>query len=329
MSTPSLSVIMPNYNHSRYLPEAIPGIAGQSRAPDQFLILDDASTDDSVRVIEPFLEQFPFLRLIRHEQNRGVAAACARLFAEARGDYLYAGAADDIRLPGFFERAMAMAQRFPQAGLIFGAVGIVDDAGRPVGKVEASRWREPLYADPRRFLDEYLLAEPPLHSATAAAIYRRDALEEVGAFRPELGSFADTFAMRAVGLKHGVCYLPDEVVQFRRLPGSFSQQSTAQPRRLLDLAARAEHLMKSPQYRDRFPADYVRRWSRACRWQILWNDFLGPEWGGPRRPSFLVRNVRRLARILRPWPLLCYRGDLSCYEQSAAQASSNAPSVPG
>ncbi len=85
MSTPALSVVMPNYNHSRYLADAVTGIAGQSRPPDEFLILDDASTDDSLQVIEPFLNRFPFIRLIRHERNCGGTAACARLFAEARG----------------------------------------------------------------------------------------------------------------------------------------------------------------------------------------------------------------------------------------------------
>lgn len=315
MNNCTLSVLMPNYNHSRYLPDAITAIATQLRAADEFLILDDASTDDSVLIVESFVKQFSFLRLVRHEQNRGVAAACERLFAEARGDYVYPAAADDIRLPGFFERAMQMAERFPQAGLIFGSMGMVDDAGRPLAVVGARHWREPLYAEPTRFLDEYLLAEPPLHSPCAATIYRRDALVEVGAYRPELGSFADTFAFRAIGLKYGVCYVPDEVVQFRRVPGSFSQQSNAQPKRLLDLLGRAEFLMKSAEFSDRFPAAYVQHWSRASRWQVIWNDFLGPESGGERRPSFVVRNFRRLARLLRPWPLLCYRGDVSCYEE--------------
>lgn len=316
MSTPTLSVVMPNYNHARYLADAIPAIANQLRAGDEFLILDDASTDDSLRVIEPFLSRHPSIRLIRHERNRGVVAAHDRLFAEARGDYVYAGAADDIRLSGFFERAMQMAERFPQAGLIFGDMGMIDDAGRRLGSMRASGWREPLYAEPRRFLEEYLLVELPLHSQSGGTIYRRDALLEVGGYREELGWFADTFALRAIGLKYGVCYLAAEVMQFRRLPESFSQQTAAQPRRMLDGLARAAFLMKSPEFRDRFPPDYVAQWERKCRWQVIWEDLLGPEAAGGRRPSFLVRNFRRLPRILRAAPLLWYRGDLSCYDKT-------------
>jgi glycosyltransferase involved in cell wall biosynthesis len=300
---------MPNYNHARYLAAAITGIATQSQPPQEFLILDDASTDDSVQVIEPFLARFPCLRLIRHERNRGVIAAHERLFAEARGDLLFATAADDVRLPGFFARVMQMAEQWPQAGLFFGAVGMIDEAGRRLGRIDVGRWPTPLYAEPQQFLREYLMVEAPAHSPCSGTIYRRAALAEVGGYRAELGSWSDTFAFRAIGLKYGACYLAEEVAQFRKLSGSYSQQSGRQPRAMLDVIARAERLMKSGEFRDRFPADYVRRWCRAYRRQVILGYFLGPELVADSRPSFLVRNLRRLPRLIPALSLLAYRGD--------------------
>lgn len=311
MRAPTLSVLMPNYNHGRYLAEAITGIATQSRPPDEFLILDDASTDNSLEIVAPFLARFPFLRLIRHDRNQGVIAASQRLFAEARGDYVFAVAADDIRLPGFFEQAMAMVERFPQAGLVFGMLRRIDQEGRHLELAGALRWREALYADPPRFLREYLLVQPPFQAPCAATIYRRDAIQEVGGYRAALGSWADMFAFRAVGLKYGVCYVPVEAVQFRVLAGSFSQTCNAQPRKVLDQIARATAFMKSPDLRDRFPADYARQWRRAMRWRVIWDYFLGPEAPGQPRPSFLVRNLRRLPRVPATLFLCLYRGRAS------------------
>jgi glycosyltransferase involved in cell wall biosynthesis len=311
MSGCTLSAVMPNYNHSRYLVEAILGIATQSRPPDEFLVLDDASTDDSLRVIEPFLDRFPFMRLIRLDHNGGVLAAIERLVAEARGDYLFAAAADDLRMPGFFERAMAMAERYPQAGLVCGGVSLIDEADRDLGYFGVRRWTEPLYADPRRFLQEYLLAEVPSHSLSSATIYRRDAFREAGGYRAELGSWADSFAIRVIGLRHGICYLPMEATRVRMLGGSFSHQTAAQPRRLLDIIARAERLMRSEEFRDLFPAGYVRHWTRSYRYRIVRDFFLGPEPPGGRRHPFLIRNFRRLPRVLPALALWCYRGDLS------------------
>jgi len=319
MSGYTLSAVMPNYNHGRYLAEAILGIAAQSRPPDEFLILDDASTDDSVRVIESFLGRFPFIRLIRHKRNRGVIAAVERLLAEARGDYFFSAAADDIRMPGFFERAMAMAEQHPQAGLICGSVSLIDEADRHLGLFGARQWSEPLYADPQRFLQEYLMREVPSHSLSSGTIYRTDALREVGGHRPELGSWTDTFALRAIGLRYGICYLACEVARVRMLAASYSNQTVAQPRKLLDIIARAEYLMKSPEFCDRFPADYVRHWSRSYRYRVVRDFFLGQEPAGARRPPFLIRNIRRLPRLLPALRLWWYRGDVSCYHRTGGR----------
>ena len=103
MSGPTLSVILPNYNHARYLSEAIEAIASQSHAADEFLILDDASTDNSLEIIEKFQKRYSQIRVLRHEQNRGVLEANRRLFEEARGDYVFAAAADDIFQQGHVE----------------------------------------------------------------------------------------------------------------------------------------------------------------------------------------------------------------------------------
>jgi hypothetical protein len=144
-------------------------------------------------------------------------------------------------------------------------------------------------------------------------MYRRDALMEVGGYREELGSWSDTFAVRAIGLKYGACYLPDEVARFRRLEGSYSQQAGAHPRAMLDIIARAAYLMKSEEFRDRFPAAYVREWRRAFRRQVIREYYLGSTPGSRPRPSRLARLVRGLPRLFPTLFLCCYSGDLSCY----------------
>ncbi len=313
MSGPTLSVVLPNYNHARYLPEAIEGIATQSRAPDEFLILDDGSTDNSLEVIEKAQERFPQIRVIRHEQNRGVIEANRRLFEEAQGDYVFAAAADDIRLSGFFETAMNQVEHHPQAGLVFGRVGMEYEDGRHAGLIDVRRWETPVYADPKRFLDEYLEVELASHSSCSGTIYRADAFKEMGCYRPELGFWCDTFAFRAVGLKYGVCHIPQEVVRFRKSVGSFSHAAIAQPRKQLDMIARAAELMQSPKFREIFPADHVRRWSREYRRLVVWNDFLGDDRDEGPRPGFLVRNLRRLPRIPLALSLAFYRPTSDCY----------------
>jgi glycosyltransferase involved in cell wall biosynthesis len=64
-----LSLVLPNYNHARYLPTALEGLASQTRPLDQAIFIDDASTDESVSIFERYLPRFKNATLIRNAKN--------------------------------------------------------------------------------------------------------------------------------------------------------------------------------------------------------------------------------------------------------------------
>lgn len=317
MSGPTLTVVMPNYNHGRFLDHVIGTVLLQTRLPDEFIILDDGSSDDSVAKILSWVERHPSIRFVRNEKNTGVIAAHQRLFEMAAGDYIYPASADDDLLSCFFERAMEMAERYPQAGLVFGQMVVADEDGREVGVVDVRRWQEPLYAPPAEFLHDYLEVEEPSHSATSSTIYRRRSLQEVGWFRPELDSWADTFATRAIGLKEGACFVPERFAIFRRMPRTVSDRSRRDHRHMLDLVARAAYLMRQPEFCERFPDEHVRRWVARYRWRVI-KDYLRGNL--TRKDPGVLAQCRLYARCLRrsfgALSVAMYRGDLSCYARS-------------
>ena len=73
MSSTVLSVVTPNYNHGHLIGRAIEAVLSQSRCPDEYLILDDASTDNSLEIIEHYASRHPFIRVLRNKQNLGVS----------------------------------------------------------------------------------------------------------------------------------------------------------------------------------------------------------------------------------------------------------------
>ncbi len=302
----TLSAVLPNYNHARFLPQAIESILNQSRPPDELLILDDASTDNSVEIIAAYAARSSLIRFVRNATNQGVIAAHQRLFELATGDWLYSGAADDDRFPCFFDLAMNMAEQHPTSGLVFGRMVVMDSREQELGEVASSRWQAPVFASPSQYLHEYLDVESPFHSATAATIFRRDALADVGWFQPQLGSFSDTFAARAIALRHGAGYVPERFCSWRKMPGSVSQSISRDARRTLDIVSVAAELMKSEKFRDRFPTDYVAHWKRAARRHVLWNFLLGDDYlPASERPNFLLRNLGRLRRLPELIALAC------------------------
>src|SRR5882762_3451884 len=117
MKLPSLSVILPNYNHGKLLPVAVEAILNQSAQPTEIIIIDDGSTDNSVEVIKGLASRSSIIKLHQNERNRGVSYTVARGIDLSSGDYVFFPAADDEILPGFFEKSLGLLAQYPQAGL--------------------------------------------------------------------------------------------------------------------------------------------------------------------------------------------------------------------
>lgn len=269
MPRPStLSVYLPTYNHAALLAGAVEALMSQSHSPDEIVIIDDASTDDTPAVINQLRARYPRLRVIRNATNQGIANIMQWIPAQLRGDYMYGAASDDRVLPGFFASALGLAELHPQAGVIFGQIPTYDTRGNYLYTSGIIHWKTSRLATPEEFLRDCLDAELAAHSLSGATIYRRQALIDIGGFRPELGSWLDTFAIRALGLTHGVCYLAQPCMAWRLSAHSVSQSAARSPRALWQTINRAAALMRSPAFRHLFPEEHVRRWLHGYRFII-------------------------------------------------------------
>jgi glycosyltransferase involved in cell wall biosynthesis len=254
-------VVISNYNHGAWLAHALLAIVNQSRPPWEVLIVDDASTDHSVALIRQFQQYYPCIKLEVNQRNLGCNANTNALFGRASGDYLYAAASDDFVAPGFFETAVGALEDCPEAGLVFGHFHAVDERGEFLEEAKPSGLRGPRHLTPRAFLEEYLEVEAPTHSLCGATIYRAAELKRVG-YIDRLGSWSDTFAARAIGLRRGACYVPAHFMNWRQLGTNQSMVAGRSAEKMLRIIEAATALMRSPEYRDVFPEEHVRRWSR-------------------------------------------------------------------
>src|SRR3989344_5633806 len=257
---PTLTVFMPNYNHARFLPRAIEAIACQSRPPDEFLIIDDGSSDTSVAVIEEYQKKYPFIRLIAHPKNKGLMHIMRTILEYVSCDYLFGSAADDYVLPGFFENLLKAAAEYPQAGILFAPMVIEDEHGKKVGVARPVGVSRQGYLPPQAYFEDFLRHEPPMNSYSASTVYRRAALEAVGGFRPALGPWCDTFALRAAALRFGAYYLESPAAVWTRQHMSVSHAARKNPHRMLGYVRQAAQLMRSKEFAPYFPQSYVARW---------------------------------------------------------------------
>jgi hypothetical protein len=205
---PVLSVVLPNYNHASVLPRALDALVAQDRPADEILIVDDGSTDGSCAAIADYAARHASIRLLANPRNLGIIPALQRGLDAARGSYVYFAASDDWVLPGFFSRALAMLETYPEAGFFCGNAILIDaETGRPAGYRPIAR---PLSragtvgpaetADLLGLIDNWIM--------TGSTVFRRDAIAAAGGLDTRLGTLADGMLARKVALTHGFCYAP-------------------------------------------------------------------------------------------------------------------------
>ncbi|MBR4665063.1 MAG: glycosyltransferase [Lentisphaeria bacterium] len=93
-----MTVAMPFYNHGQYLSQALEPILALRDFYGELIVCDDASTDGSEKILYEYAEKYPFLKIVKNEQNRGVMATLARLVKETSSEYVILPAADDVWL---------------------------------------------------------------------------------------------------------------------------------------------------------------------------------------------------------------------------------------
>lgn len=261
MSNPTLSVVMPNYNHARFIPEALGAILSQSYRPLEIIILDDGSTDNSVEVIERYREQAPdIVKVLRNDKNMGLLANGPRLLSMVRGDFVFFSAMDDRILPGFFERSMRLLSRHPKAGLCSTLCGIMDEQGVSQGLVKLPIViRREGFIEPADVLR--LMRRHGNWFMGNTTIFNTRAIREIEGFRPELGPYCDGFASLVIAAQHGACFIPEPLAVWRRMESTYSGTFYADIQTGARVLECAEMLMRG-KFVDIFPAAHVNVWRR-------------------------------------------------------------------
>jgi len=126
--TDTFSVAMCTYNGARYLSEQLESLAVQTRLPDEVVICDDGSVDDTVSIIEKFASSAPFaMRLEVNNTNLGSTKNFEKAVQRCKGDLIALADQDDVWLPRKLELFEAEFQRSPNVGLVFSDAEVVDD----------------------------------------------------------------------------------------------------------------------------------------------------------------------------------------------------------
>jgi teichuronic acid biosynthesis glycosyltransferase TuaG len=128
-----VSIVVPVYNAARFIDETIQTVLDQTYTNWELLLVDDKSTDESVKLIKPYLAKDKRIKLFNNKQNSGAAISRNKGIDAAKGRYIAFLDADDLWLPTKLEKQVEFMQA-QDCAFSFTGYEFADENGKPNGK---------------------------------------------------------------------------------------------------------------------------------------------------------------------------------------------------
>ena len=241
---PLVSICMPHLNSRPFTQERLETILQQTVADWELIIVDSHSDDGSYEWLETRARDDRRIRLVQAPRD-GIYANLNRALQLATGTYVYIATSDDTMTPDCLERLVEALEQNPDCGVAHCCLNIIDEQGQPVGSADA--WKNYLAQE---YFGEWIhrdhIRQAPhdgllhfglltIYTSLTQLLVRRSALERIGFFRTDCGSYADFEWGMRVGLTENVVHVPRALATWRR----HGQQAT-QTDRLLRARAQGQ-----------------------------------------------------------------------------------------
>jgi len=209
MKPPLFSVIMPVYNTERYVSDAIRSVVFQTERDLELIIIDDGSTDDSLKVLLNWAAQDDRIKLVSRS-NSGVSATRNLAANMAWGKWLAFIDSDDVWHPNKLERHRDLHQGNASLGASYARIAFIPAT---VESKVSIRTQSTVPATP--LTKEQMLGENPI-CTTSNLVVARTLFNRLGGF-DETMSFAEDqeFALRLIASGHSIMGIDELLVDYR------------------------------------------------------------------------------------------------------------------
>ncbi len=222
-----VSVIIPNFNHSQYLGSRIESVLDQEYSDFELIILDDASTDNSLDIINNYRNHPKVAHIEVNKRNSGSPfKQWQKGIKQARGEYIWIAESDDIADRNFLLKTVRVLDEYPKCGLVQVASMIIDEEGKEQGLYEYndSRFKDGFIVEGMTECKNSLLHKNIIPNASAV-LFRKRAISEGNDLIGEYKINGDWLFWASILLKWDLAFIPEALNYFRK-HGQTARSST-------------------------------------------------------------------------------------------------------
>jgi glycosyltransferase involved in cell wall biosynthesis len=228
---PKISVIMPVYNGEKYLEESISSVLSQTCNDFEFIIIDDGSADNTLKIVESFSDER--IKLVKLEHS-GIVKALNKGLEIAKGEYIIRTDADDVSLPERFEELFNYIFNTKDVVLCGSWADLINEKGEHVGEMKYPP------VENNDIKTRMFLSCPFIHPSV---IFSREKALKIGGYRNY--KHVEDYEFWTRLLKEGKGHnLPKKLLKYRIHPHQVTKINSLLKRRLIGIFIRILALVR-------------------------------------------------------------------------------------
>lgn len=218
-----VSIIVPNYNHARFLEKRLSSIAEQSFTNYEVILLDDNSKDDSRDILEAWCEKHENWHCYFNEENSGSPFIQWNKGIDlAKAPLIWIAESDDYASPNFLEKLVPLLQSKPKLGIAYGQSLLVDEQDQLLYSYrenlefiyKTKAWDHDFIKPGQEACKQWLLHHNPIPNASGI-LMRKDAYLKAGKANPSMRLNGDWHLYAKILLQYDLGFIAEDLNYFR------------------------------------------------------------------------------------------------------------------
>ncbi len=203
---PKVSVIIPTYNRANFLIQALDSVLVQTYKNLEIVVVDDGSTDDTKRRITPYVEKYGVKYI--YQENQGLPSARNTGIFNSSGTYISVLDDDDLLYPYTVKRQLEELENHPDYGMVYSDAMVIDEEGNELGlRANGLLPSGDIYKE---------VTSGRLLCLMGTIMVRRECIDDVGMFDPELMRYEDLDFVRRISEKFKIKFINVPLLKYRK-----------------------------------------------------------------------------------------------------------------